>query len=143
MLATDTPIYGNKWLMGAGGWVCKDWMDWYYALKNVYGKDPSRSKWIDAWNVGALSTITTVPLDCRTFDSDFKKFLIDESLYDVVNNPLSKLLSTSTTLVDTVENAAQSTADTANFFAKNMKLIITVAIIVVVAVVVIVVLRKK
>jgi hypothetical protein len=127
MITFDSkPEYGNTWELGAGGWTCIDWKSWFLELANEYGLDVAKQTWLDAWHVGADSIITTVPLDCRTFDSDFKAFLTKYGLSDSVNNIVSKVLGAGDTVVSSAADVVDSTATNISWLSKNMKTIVLV-----------------
>lgn len=84
--ASSTPIY-NTWGF-ADYWSCADWINWYTQLRTVYTSDESDYIWSKAWLDGVSSVsggngtapganyiVDSSPLDCRTFDDNFKAFL--------------------------------------------------------------------
>lgn len=84
--ASSQPLYDTFGF--ADFWQCDDWILWYNELLKVYSSDESDYIWSKAWLDGVSSVsggngtapgsnyiIDSVPLDCRTFNTNFKAFL--------------------------------------------------------------------
>lgn len=114
MIAADTiPVYnyshlanfgldnGAIWtdtLRGIPVWTCTDWIEWFNALNTKYGEAKAKEIWKYFWAAG-VSTIggglgmvqagsgvayDSVPLDCRTFNTEFRDFIDTYGLIDSV-----------------------------------------------------------
>lgn len=84
--ASSQPVYDTFGF--ADFWQCEDWMLWYSELRKVYSQQDSDYIWSKAWVDGVSSVsggngtapgsnyiVDSVPLDCRTFNENFKSFL--------------------------------------------------------------------
>ncbi len=84
--ASSQPVY-DAWGFGTS-WGCEDWIKWYIELRKVYTPTQSDYIWSKAWldgvsvvgggngtASGANYITDSVPLDCRTFNNNFKNFL--------------------------------------------------------------------
>ncbi|HWY11580.1 MAG TPA: hypothetical protein VN026_09660 [Bacteroidia bacterium] len=106
-------------------WTCADWVTFFKALASKYGEAKAIQIWTYWWNLGLSKSAggagdikagsglvyDSVPLDCRTFDSDFRAFLDKYKLQDVVYKGLGVIAKPLGVGVDIVENVA-STVDT-------------------------------
>jgi len=79
-------------------WTCADWIAFFEALKTKNGEAKAKEIWSYFWNLGVSKSAggagdlragsgmvyDSVPLDCRTFNADFRKFIDKYKLTDVV-----------------------------------------------------------
>lgn len=58
-------------------WTCAEWVAWHKALVQHYGKDRAKVIWEYAY---AQGTQFASHWDCRTFDTDFRKYASQNNL---------------------------------------------------------------
>lgn len=144
--ASSQPVY-DAW--GTGDyWGCNEWMQWYIELRKVYTPEQSDYIWSKAWLDGVSTVaggngtasgsnyiVDSVPLDCRTFDSNFKKFLSDypnlsSAVYSGIGGLIAKPLGLGTDVVNGVVKFGQNTLSTVSTTSTILKYIIPVTIII-------------
>ena len=63
-------------------WSCEDWIQWHRLLLPKFGKDKAKIIWDYAYaKSGSLSS----NLDCRTFNSSFRKYVSENNLDPYAN----------------------------------------------------------
>lgn len=116
--ASSQPVY-DSWGFG-DYWGCPEWIEWYNQLKAVYGAQNADYIWSKAWLDGVSSIsggngtapgsnyiVDSVPLDCRTFDSNFKSFLasntnLNAAVYSGIGGLIAKPVGLSVDVVNGV-----------------------------------------
>jgi len=134
-------------------WECADWIAYFEALRSKYGEAKAKEIWSYFWNLGVSKgaggagdlragsgmAYDSVPLDCRTTNSDFRKFIDKYKLNDTVYKGLgviAKPLGVGADVVVAATNVVEGAAGAASSIGKIIKygvplLLITVAGIVV------------
>lgn len=107
-------------------WTCEDWITFFNKLKAKHGEEQARKNWIYFWNLGLSKgaggagdlragsglAYDSVPLDCRSFNTNFRSFIDKYKLTDAVYKGLgvlTKPIGLATDLVDGVVSTAQTT----------------------------------
>lgn len=62
-------------------WGCSDWVAWHKANKRKYGKEIANQKFAEHWK---KQTMGAGALDCRTFNTSFRKYVERNNLFDTV-----------------------------------------------------------
>ena len=62
-------------------WTCSQWVMWHKANKRKYGKAVADQKFGVWWN---KQDTGSGPLDCRTFNYEFRKYIAANNLQDIV-----------------------------------------------------------
>lgn len=108
-------------------WVCSDWITFFKELKNKYGEQKAKEYWSWWWTLGLSVSAggqgdpragsglvyDSVPLDCRSFDSDFRSFITKHNLSDTVYKGLgviTKPIGFASDIVKDVTSAVTSTS---------------------------------
>lgn len=144
--AQSQPVY-DAWGIG-DYWGCNEWIKWYSELRKVYNADESDYIWSKAWldGVSGISggngtasgsnyIVDSVPLDCRTFDENFKKFLsanpnLHSAVYSGIGGLIAKPLGLGTDVVNGVIKFGQNTISTATSVSDILKYAIPVLIVI-------------
>jgi hypothetical protein len=147
--ANSVPVY-DSWGW-SDYWACEDWVTWFNAVKTRDGEATARQKFIDAW-IDGLSTISggrgkapgsnyfvdSVPIDCRTFNANFRSFLdlypdVKSAVFSGLGGTIGKVESTTVgtaeTVVDAAGNIVKNAADSASTASTVLKYAIPVVII--------------
>ena len=115
---SSAPVF-DKWGIQASYWGCYEWQKWHSELKRHFGKKTADETWLYAWD---LQTMGASPLDCRSFNSDFKKFLRREGIADEAGNIISHIIGGSASIISGLGKAAI-------FTAGSLKIVIPVLLI--------------
>lgn len=106
-------------------WSCPEWMQWFYALKKEYGREKATQIWGEWWN---KQTSLSHAVDCRSFNSDFKKFVKDEELSGIVYEGIfglaGKTVSVGADVVSGAGDVVSGATEGASNIAKQLKWII-------------------
>ena len=106
-------------------WGCDDWIQWHKLLKEHFGQQGAN----DLWNYAfAKSGQGSGNLDCRTFNSVFRKYVKDNNLDPYANaGILAPVLQGAGTAQDVVSGTLKGVS---GFFTENkVKTIFNVALI--------------
>ena len=128
--ADSQPVY-DKWGFWEGEyWKCVEWTEWFYALKNKYGKDEARRMWSEGWN---NQTELSNPIDCRSHDSLFIEFLKKEDLWEAAYQGIGGIVvktavGTKEVIEDVVKGAGGIVTGAANT-GKALKYLLPVAFV--------------
>ncbi len=107
-------------------WTCADWIAFFNALNTKYGEAKAKQIWSNWWILGLSKSAggkgdiragsglvyDSVPLDCRTLNTDFRKFIDKYKLSDVVYKGLGVITMPLGTGVDIVTNVADAVKNT-------------------------------
>lgn len=143
---SSKPVY-DSWGFG-DYWSCVDWVKWFNAMKDHYGKKLATEKWIDAWldglsiSSGGRAKVAgtswwndAVNLDCRSFNPTFIKFLNENpDINDVVRQgiggtitaPIGTAVGLTSNITSGISNIGQGIETT----TKVLKYVIPVILIV-------------
>ena len=108
-------------------WSCENWITFFNELKGKYGEVKAKDIWSNYWLMGLSKSAggkgdvrtgsglvyDSVPLDCRSFNSDFGNFITKYKLRDVVYKGLgniTKPIGSVTGIVGDVSDSADTTA---------------------------------
>ncbi len=122
-------------------WTCADWVTFFKALSAKYGEAKAKDIWTYWWNLGLSKSAggagdskagsglvyDSVPLDCRTFDSDFRVFLDKYKLKDVVYRGLGVITKPIGVGVDIVKNASEAVDNTSKVLKYAVPVLVVVA----------------
>lgn len=126
--AESTPAYdGWGW---DDYWDCYDWIAWHKAMLPVYGIDETNKRWLQAWN--KQDTFFAAPVDCRTFNQDFKQYAKDNGFYDGLFEGIGFLaqpLSAGTSVVTGASDLVGDTADNSKYLKYVIPVVITLILI--------------
>ena len=75
---TSIPDF-DSWGPDLNMWDCEDWKTWHGTLKKAKGKKKADAIWVDAWQSQGMGA---EPLNCRSFDTSFRKWAAAEKLED-------------------------------------------------------------
>jgi len=144
--ADSTPVYKDwPW---SDAWGCAEWIQYFNALLTKNSQADSEIKWSDAWlkgvdkangglgtAVGSGYITDSVPLDCRSFDTNFKAFLeanpkLKSAVFEGIGGWFGKVISTGTTVVDAAGNIIGNVAGGISNFSKTLKWLIPTVVIV-------------
>jgi hypothetical protein len=128
--ADSQPVY-DKWGFWEGEyWKCVEWTEWFYALKNKYGKNEARKMWSEGWN---NQTELSNPIDCRSSNTIFQEFLKKEDLWDLafegVGGAIVKTGVGAKELAESVLEGAAGIVDAAAKTGKNLKYILPIVFV--------------
>lgn len=144
--ADSIPVY-KAWFW-SDSWGCAEWIQYFNALVAKYGQSDAEIKWSNAWlqgvdkanggfgtAVGSGYITDSVPLDCRSFDSNFKAFLeanpnLKSTVFEGIGGWFGKVISAGTTVVDAAGNIIGNTATGISNFTKTFKWLIPTLVIV-------------
>lgn len=144
--ASSQPVY-DAWGYG-DYWQCEDWMKWYDELRKVYSSSESDYIWSKAWLDGVSSVsggngtaaganyiVDSVPLDCRTFNTNFKSFLdkntnLKSVVYSGIGGLIAKPLGLGTDVVNGVVTFGSNVVKTGVNTSEVLKYIIPVLIVI-------------
>lgn len=137
--ANSSPVYGSK------GWSCNDWVTWY----NVLPAATRDQTWCSAWTAGISRLgggqgtapgsgwfFDSVPIDCRTFDDNFRAFLANNPLpksavfSGVFGSTIGKGLSTGAGAIDSGLNVINNLSSTATKFTKAVSIVAPILVFV-------------
>lgn len=107
-------------------WTCGDWVTYFNKLKSKYGEEKAKELWSYWWNLGLSKSAggmgdtragsglvyDSVPLDCRSFNSDFREFVNKYNLDDVVYRGLGVIAKPIGGAIDVVENLGDAVTGT-------------------------------
>lgn len=146
--ADSTPVYKDwPW---SDSWGCAEWIKFRTALGTKYNDDEADYLWSTYWlagvdkaNGGAGTAVgsgyitDSVPLDCRSFDNNFKTFLnahpnLKSAVFTGLGGLIARPISLSTTLVDQAGNIISNTATGISNFSNTLKWLIPTVVILVV-----------
>lgn len=119
-------------------WNCADWIAFFEALKQKNGETKAKETWAYWWNLGASKAsggagderagsgqvYDSVPLDCRTTNADFRKFIDKYKLSDVVYKGLgaiAKPLGVGSDVVVAGANLIEGASSAASSIGKIIK----------------------
>lgn len=123
--ADSTPAYdGWGW---ADYWDCYDWITWHKALTAKYGVAQANATFLQAWD--KQDTFFAAPVDCRSFNSEFKQYAKDNGFYDGLFSGIGAIaqpIAAGTSVVTAASNLVGNTADSANTASKYLKYVIPV-----------------
>lgn len=144
--ASSQPVY-DAWGFGEY-WGCAEWIKWYNELRKVYTREESDYIWSKAWLDG-VSSISggngtapgsnyisdSVPLDCRTFDSNFKDFLeknpnLKSAVFSGIGGLIAKPVGLTVSVVNGVVTFADNTLQTATTTSTILKYAIPILVII-------------
>ena len=137
---------------GNPSWVCDDWRLWFEAQSSQYGKDVATQNFITAWLNGLSKSAggnglvedgsgyiyDSVPLSCRSLDSNFQSFLNDNpqiksAVFSGVAGSIAGLIGTGHTVVvdagNVVSNVADSVSNTSNTFKYLVPIVVIILVI--------------
>lgn len=146
--SSSSPLYDSYG--GADFWSCEDWMKWRVELGKKYSPAESDYIWSKAW-VDGVSVFSggngdapgsgyvtdSVPLDCRTFNTNFKNFLdanpnLKSAVYSGVGGLIARPLGLGVDVVKgVVEVGSNIVSGTANA-SRALKWIIPVVLVIIV-----------
>ncbi len=120
-------------------WTCTDWITFFNKLEKKYGEEKAKQIWANFWILGLSKSAggkgdlragsglayDSVPLDCRSFNSDFRNFIEKYKLKDVVYKGLGVIAIPIGAGAEIVEDVAGAIGNT----AKTLKFIMPVALI--------------
>ena len=90
-------------------WSCDQWLQWHKALLSKFGKDKAKILWDYAY---AKSGNLSSNLDCRTFNSTFKKYVADNDLNPMANaGVFAPVLSTGNSIAEIGSNLLNTVTD--------------------------------
>lgn len=109
-------------------WTCADWIEWFEELKKQYSESTAKSVWKYFWSLGVSKSgggmgdiragsgliYDSVPLDCRTFNTDFRNFLSKYNLNDAVYTGLGNIAIPIGAGVDVVKHIAGAVGSVAS-----------------------------
>jgi hypothetical protein len=102
--ANSTPVY-DAW--GPDDhWSCSDWITWHKALKKEFGADKANEIFISAFHKAGFAASS---YDCRTFNSDFRKYAKDNGFYDALYDGITGLILKPIGSGNDVVNSASNT----------------------------------
>lgn len=145
--ADSLPVYKDwPW---SSAWDCEEWVLWHKALLGKYTPDEADYLWSKAWLDGVSrvsggnGTATgsgyitdSVPLSCRTFDSNFKAYLdehtnLKAAVFSGIGGLIAKPLTLGVTVIDAAGNVISNTANGISNFSGTLKWLIPVILILV------------
>ncbi len=143
--ADSTPLYDSfGW---ADYWGCAEWIQWYNALKTKYNTDQANYIWSKAWldgvsvagggygnAPGSGEVYDSVPIDCRTFDQNFKDFLasntaLKSAVYTGIGGLIAKPLGLGVDVINTTTNIGEKALGAADKSATVLEYAIPVILI--------------
>ena len=81
IITADSEPDLDGWGYDSTWWKCSDWIAWHKANKAKYGKAVANQKFSLWWN---KQTMGAGPLDCRTFNSEFRQYIRANDLESAV-----------------------------------------------------------
>lgn len=106
-------------------WDYRDWMTWFYQLKEHFGQQKAKYIWEYAW---FKQTNLSSPISARTFSSDFRTFVKENNLEVYSDGLLENLLvKPSGTVIGGINEVIEGVAGGVGITAKALKYIIPVA----------------
>jgi len=107
-------------------WTCADWITFFNALKDKNGEASAKEIWSWWWNLGLSKSAggmgdgragsglvyDSVPLDCRSFNSDFRTFLDKYKLSDTVYKGLGNITKPIGVVTDVVGDVGSAISST-------------------------------
>lgn len=142
--ADSSPVY-DTWGF-ADYWNCPEWMKWYPTLLTKYTEEQADYIWSKAWldgvsviaggngtAPGSNYLVDSVPLDCRSFNSDFRTFLdqhpnLKGAVYSGIGGLIAKPIGFGTDVVDGVITVGKNLLDTVSNTTKVLKYAIPIGI---------------
>lgn len=139
--ADSTPLY-DTWGW-ADYWACADWINWHKALKQKHGTEKANQIWANAWlegvsNVGGGKgtapgsnwAVDSVPLDCRSFNSEFRDYIkkyppLYSAVYPGATSTIVKPFGVATDIVEGVSSGVSSTAKVIKYLLPISIILIT------------------
>lgn len=127
--ADVTPLY-DSWGT-ADYWGCTEWINWHKAMVQKYGLQVANDKFVNAWldglsvvaggrgtAPGSNYIVDSVPLDCRSFNSEFRNYIKNnETLYNVVYSGIAgTIVKPIGATVDVVENVSSGVSNVSKVF---------------------------
>lgn len=176
MITADSiPVYNYSYAFNLGGgkeaiwtdtisgkllWTCADWIAFFEALKTKNGEAKAKEIWSYWWNLGSSkssggagdvragsgSVYDSVPLDCRTTNSDFRKFIDKYKLNDAVYKGLgniAKPLGVGADVVVAATDLIEGAAGAASTLGKIIKYGVPILLITIAGVIVYKVYKSK
>lgn len=146
--ADSTPVY--KTWPWSDAWGCDEWRQYFAALLTKNSQSDAEIKWSNAWLQGVDKAnggfgtapgsgyvFDSVPLDCRSFDTNFKAFLnanpnLKSAVFEGLGGWFGKVISTGTTVVDAAGNVIGNTATGISNFSSALKWLIPTVVILIV-----------
>lgn len=133
--ADSKPLYDS--FGTAPYWGCREWILWHKELLKKYQKDQADSIWVDAWLAGLSKAsggngtaegsgifFDSVPIDCRSFNQEFKDYLeknpsLKSAVFEGVAGLVGKATSTAATawtsgsdIIDNIFKGAKNASST-------------------------------
>lgn len=145
----SSPLYDS--FGSADFWTCEDWMKWRAELAKKYSSVESDYIWSKAWldgvsvfsggtgeAPGSNYVLDSVPIDCRTFNTNFRDFLdanpnLKAAVYSGIGGLIAKPLGLGVDVVKGVVEIGSNIVSGASNASKTLKWIIPVVLIVTVA----------
>jgi len=121
-------------------WTCGDWITFFNKLKTQYGEEKAKEFWSYWWNLGLSKSAggmgdpragsgfayDSVPLDCRSFDSDFRAFINKYDLDDVVYRGLGIIAKPIGGAMDVVEDIGGAISGTSKVLKYGVPILLVV-----------------
>lgn len=126
MIAWDSIPQYDQWGWWGDYWSCAQWQEWYFTLKNHYSLEETKTIWLNAYHKAGFGAAS---YDCRTFNSDFKNFLLLEGIYDQAHSWATQPISAGVTIFSEGGKLLQKTGEGLGVSSKIIKFIIPAAII--------------
>lgn len=107
-------------------WGCSEWIQWHKAQKAKYGKAAADANFSAAWSKNGWGS---APLDCRTFNSEFRNYMRTEKLLDAaignaaIVRPIgaaSDVLKDASEVITTVSSQTKNAAENAGNLVNNV-----------------------
>lgn len=140
--ADSTPLY-DSWGW-ADYWSCSDWINWHKALRSKHGLDKANKIWVDAWLDGLSGAaggrgiapgsnwaIDSVPLDCRTFNTEFREYIkshkaLYDAVYSGIGGTIAKPLGAGSDVIEGVSSGIGSLSKVIKYAIPVLAIIATV-----------------
>ena len=135
--ADVTPLY-DSWGT-ADYWGCTEWINWHKSMVQKYGLQKANDRFIDAWldglsvvaggrgnAPGSNYIVDSVPLDCRSFNSNFRDYIKkNQALYDVVYSGIAgTIVKPIGATVDVVDNVSGGITNVSKVIRYGLPIII-------------------
>ena len=113
-------------------WTCDNWIQWHKQLKKRFGGEKANALWNYSYS---LQSDFSKGFDCRTFNSAFRSYMVQESLDPYASagvfSLILKPIGTGTDLIDSASNLITNFGKgVSGFFSGNMiRTILTIGVV--------------